>query len=331
MLGTKTDPLEVDVSGLTGLAGEFVLRGWVCSPTTTSEPVVVAFCLAGGGSTIAYFDLHPPELGGYSMANHLAARGTIVIALDHPGVGSSTRVPDIYALRPTVVAALHAAAVREVMRRLRAGRLLPHLEALADPLTIGVGHSMGGMLVELMQARHRTFDRIASLGCGGGGLPEVLTDEELSLVGTPLVHAEPRIEELARIRFAEGSAMEARMPRHGTFFAPDVPREVIAAAGSARAELLYTCGLAAMIPASTDRERAAIATPVFHLFGELDLVVDVVNSARVYRSARPVVATTLAGSGHCHNQSSRRTELWDDLQDFFTERAGPPNNPGTVV
>ena len=283
-------PLEIDVSP--GVR----LGGWITAPGAIggTTPVTLVYCLAGGGCTTGYFDM---QLAGYSMARHLADRGLVVVALDHLGIGRSAPVADLYLLTPEVVAAAHSVAVVELRRRVPAGSRV-----------VGMGHSMGGMIVDVQQARHRSFDSIAVLGASGAGLPEVVSDAERGARGDQLIA-------LARQRFGRGSTVERRSPAHGTYFTPDVPAAAREAFADQLAPLLPTCGLAAIVPGATDAEKAAVTVPVLLAFGEHDFCTDIDASVRRYASA-PTTAYELAGSGHCHNLASRRAELWDRLAAF---------------
>ena len=125
---------------------------------------------------------------------------------------------------------------------------------------MGLGRSLGGMVLVVLQASGRPFEGIVVLGHGGGGLPEVLTDEESALVGSP--HASPgQIVELAARRFGPGSTVARTPPRHGVFFAEDVPPAVVTAMAGQQAELLSTCGLETLLPGSSPVELAAIDVP----------------------------------------------------------------------
>ena len=55
------------------------------------------FCYAGGGCSTGYFDLQVEGLDGYSMADAFARRGSVVVAVDHPGIGVSDKVADLFA------------------------------------------------------------------------------------------------------------------------------------------------------------------------------------------------------------------------------------------
>ena len=77
-----------------------------------------------------------------------------MVAFDHLGVGASSAVDDIFLVTPRLVGAINDYAHRTVAGELVSGTLVPGLPPLANLVTIGVGHSMGGMLLGVQQARH---------------------------------------------------------------------------------------------------------------------------------------------------------------------------------
>jgi pimeloyl-ACP methyl ester carboxylesterase len=310
-----TTPVEVDVSAAVPFPGHSVVRGWVHAPDRPpppGSPVVVACCLAGGTCSTRYFDLEVEGLAGYSMAAHLARHGFVTIALDHLGIGESDRVDDVFRLTPPIVSAANDLAHREVLATLARGTL--PLDGWSDqisPIVIGLGHSMGGMLATVQQARHRTFDAVVVLGHGGDGLPEVLTPDEAAVTGD-LDDIVGSIEALARQRFARPSS-ERRGLVPGSFLAADVPDAVRTAFVNQQTSLLFSCGLTSMIPGATDVEKAAITVPLFLGFGEYDLTTDFAGSVAHYRSARDITLFVVPGSAHCHNQAGNRALLWDRI------------------
>jgi len=308
-------PIEVDVSAVVPFAGRHCVRGWVFAPDDAPEPgstVRVACCLAGGTCSTDYFDLHVDGLADYSMAEHLASCCVVSIALDHLGVGRSDRVDDVFLITPQLVSTVNDFAHRAVLEQLRDG---PCGDVL---LVVGVGHSMGGMLATVQQARHETFDGIVVLGHGGDGLPGVLSDDEQAITGT-LDEATPAIVAAARSRFAQPPPAERRglVPR--SFLADDVPDAVRRAFTEQQTSLLYTCGLTSMIPNVTDGDKARITVPVLVAFGDHDLTDAYERSAARYRASGDVELYVLAGSAHCHNQASTRTRLWDRILDWMRE------------
>ena len=267
-------------------------------------------CLPGGTCTTAYFDLRVPTLPGYSMAEHLAARGFTVVAFDHLGLGASEAVDDLYTVTPTVAARAQADAIRRVLARYDG---LP---------AIGIGHSMGGMLLTVLQHDHELFGAIAVLGHGGDGLPEVLSDDEAALrVDRPYPEIERDIERLARVRFGPDSPVPRRRPSKGPFLLPDVPDAVRDAFLAQQVSNLFSCGLTSMIPGATDTHKAGIAVPVFLAFGDHDLTDDHEGARARYRASVDTELFLLDGSGHCHNQANTRVQLWDAFATWAEDQA----------
>jgi pimeloyl-ACP methyl ester carboxylesterase len=308
--------LEVDVSDQLEATGPVVMRGWTTGPVAVSKRPLVVFCLAGGGCSTGYFDLQVQGLHGYSMADAFVRRGAVVVAVDHPGIGASDEVADLFALTPSLVAACQAHVVQVIVDAFASGGVGP-LPAIRRPFVVGLGHSMGGLLVTVQQAQHRSFDALVGAGHSGRGLPEVLTDDELAVAGPDLRSMEERISALARIRFAADSTVPRKQPAHGCFFADDVPEAVQRAFADQAVPLLPTCGLTSMIPDSARAERASIDVPTFVAFGDDDLVTDYAASLAQYGSVTDAALYVLAGSGHCHNQASGRHLLWNRMLEWL--------------
>jgi pimeloyl-ACP methyl ester carboxylesterase len=292
------------------------MRGWLWPPALLRPgrtPVV--YCVAGGGCSTSYFDLQVEGRDDYSMAGYLSRRGAVVVAFDHPGLGDSSPLPDLYSVTPSVAARCHDRAVCYVRAGLRAGTLAHDLGPVESQLMVGLGHSMGGMIAGVQQAQHRSYDALVSLGHSGSGLPEVLTDDELALAGlAPDVLArENEIMRLARIRFGPASGVPRRRPARGVFFADDVPPEARDAFSRQAVPLLFTCGLASMIPDSAAAQLAAIEVPLYLGFGDQDLTDAYLQSAARYCSVTDLTLFVLAGSGHCHNLASGRARLWERI------------------
>jgi hypothetical protein len=249
-----------------------------------APPTVVACCFPGGGMSSTYFDLPAP----YSMAEHLAGRGIGVLLLDHPGVGTNPAPPDPWTLTPAAVADADAALVRSALAELG-----PAVEVV-----VGVGHSMGAMLVVLQQARHELYDRLVLLGHGSAGLPEALTPEDLA--------ADPAdVVDLARARF--GRPLPGGTTASSEYLVgPDLPVDAREALDSAAAPLLAACGLFAMLPGSHAAELASLSVPVLAGVGEHDIAREPVGS----------VVHVLPGAFHNANVAPNRAELWDAVAHF---------------
>jgi pimeloyl-ACP methyl ester carboxylesterase len=311
-------PIALDVSAALPVGGEQRLRGFVSVPQDLdrqSGPAVVFCCLPGGSCTTPYFDLEVPGLDGYSMADHLTGEGFVVMALDHLGVGASSPVEDLCAVTPAIAAAANHCAFSQALSHLRAGSLVPGLSGLQSVFAIGLGHSMGGMLTMVQQANHQTYQAVVNLGHGGDGLPRVLTDDERAVAGDPEAF-DASIVALARARYSRPRQPPPPGAVPGSFHADDVPEVVREAFVGQTTELLHACGLASMIPGSTDREKGRIDVPVYLAFGDHDLTTRPHQAVATYRHSRDVTLFVMPGAGHCHNQSGNRVMLWDRIADW---------------
>jgi alpha-beta hydrolase superfamily lysophospholipase len=278
-----------------------------------SGPVRLVVCLPGGGMGRGYFDLAvPSEPGGWSMARALVERGLAVLTLDHPAVGDSDVPDDPWMLTAPVVAAVDAAAVARVQDGLRAGSLVDGLDARPDLVTVGCGHSMGGLLAVHQQAGHRSYDALALLGFAGSGLPSQLQPGELTYAGDP-EGAAAAIRDLTAARFGRplAAGTTAASPYLLAVPVPDAAVAAIAACGSS---LLTQCGLLSMIPGASGPALEAVDVPVFVGVGEHDITT---GDPRLVPAELPgsddLTLFVLRGAGHNHNVAPTRARLWDRL------------------
>ena len=309
----RGERLELDVGGL-GPAGIEMLAADLYVPEgVESAPLLV--CFPGGGMTRVYFDLPEGLPGEWSMARYLADHfGIAVAVVDHPGVGESSVPEDPYILNPRVVAEVDHGAMSE---------LVAHAMDLFEPTRfIGLGHSMGALIVAHAQWHHRSFDAVAFLGFGGAGLPEYLTRAELSYANN-YARLEPVLAELVRERFGTalvpGSSTSSDMLNPGAIAGA---RQLLA---TASAPLLALCGLASMIPGCSDAALASIEVPVFLGVGENDIAGDIAEVVALLTAAPSVETFVLAGAGHNHSISKNRTDLWDALGKWVVELDGSDN------
>jgi pimeloyl-ACP methyl ester carboxylesterase len=246
------------------------------------------------------------------------------VAVDHPGIGSSDGPDDPWALTPEVVAAIDAAAVAEAVAAVRSGRLVDGLPALADPLVVGLGHSMGAMLVAYQQARHRPFGGLVLVGHSGRGLPEVLVPDELAVAGDGDA-IRSRIVELARARFS-GPLPVGTTAASEYLVGPDLPEAAALAIGEAKAALLAVCGLTSMIPGGHDAVLAAIDVPVLLGLAEHDIAGPPHEAPRWLTGTTDLTLHVLAGAHHNSNVAARRQEQWRRIAAWCRSLSPPPRS-----
>lgn len=302
MLHRTTLRVPVDDVAPAGV-GTVAARVVLDDVSRSSAPRVLC-CFPGGGMTSRYF-----ELAGHDMAAHLAAQGFVVVAIDHPGVGDSDVPHDPWTLRPELVADVDAIA---------AGRAVASL-GLDNPVLLGVGHSMGAMLVTYQQARHGIYRGLALFGYSGRGLPEVLTPDELAVAHDP-DRVRDAIVELAEKRFGRAltDPSSTVLPMlNGT----DISPEAGAALREAATGLPTLCGLTSMIPGSHSDIHAALDIPVFLSIAEHDIV-GPPDEAPGYFPAAEVTLRIAESAHHNSNVAPTRTDIWNHLAQWAGELPG---------
>lgn len=156
--------LRIDVSGKTGLPDELSTAVTVHLPDDLRSPTIAMFGFPGGGFGRHYYDVR--SLPEYSQAEYHTRNGNVFVACDHLHVGESSH-PDTFSLTYENLAAANHTTSEFVLRGLRQGTLAPGVGPIAVEKTIAMGQSMGGCLLTVQQARHRSFDGVAFLGWSG--------------------------------------------------------------------------------------------------------------------------------------------------------------------
>ena len=320
-MSTELD-LAIDVTGAAAFGEPASIALTVTlpdpNPGRLADPPIVCFAKPGAGLGRRYFveDLPGPARG--AQAAWHAARGWVFVAVDHLGVGeSSQHAPERTARYATLVAAADAAE-REVLERLRSGTLAPGFPALADPVVVGIGQSMGACLTVVQQAHHRTYDGIATLGYSvlhtqpptpPGGQPCVLSWRARDAPATVLNEAVVARDGRSGMEHFEAAAW--------SFCADDVDRGVLRLGdnsvpwgSSTIPSLIGTV----TTPASVASEAAAIDVPVLLAMGDRDVVVDPAGEPRAYRSSGSVDLFVCPTMGHLHNFASTRELLWHRIE-----------------
>ncbi|ADP83546.1 alpha/beta fold hydrolase [Pseudofrankia inefficax] len=288
----------------------------VRDPSHSPDRPVIACCFAGGAMSSGYFDLDglgpaAAHRAPYSMAAHLAAAGITVLLVDHLATGGSDTPADPWTLVPEVVADVDAAAVRRVLEQL----------APRDPVVLGVGHSMGGMLVAIQQARHRLYDGLVLLGHAGAGMPQVLGRDELAAAGDP-ARVRASIADLAKARFGR-ALVPSGSGALELLVGPDLPAEAAASLRGCAADLITPCGLAAMIPGSHADALAAIDVPTMIGLAEHDIAGPPHEAPSHLTSCPDVTLYVQPGAYHNANVAPSRAALWDRVVGWAAQLRAP--------
>jgi pimeloyl-ACP methyl ester carboxylesterase len=185
---------------------------------------------------------------------------------------------------------------------------------------IGVGHSMGGMLIILQQGRFADFAGVALLGSNAGGLDWALTEAERAYTGDEAA-IERDLEALTRARFGDPfAAMRLTTAGAGTIFAGESP-EATARLRTARDRLFNAGGMMSMIPGSFATEAGAITVPMFFASGDNDIGLPPRLALRDFPNAPEATLLVLPGTGHNHFGFSTMAQLCARLGHWATTLA----------
>lgn len=323
-------------TGIT-LAGEPPLQigASVWWPAQPAQANTLLLCLPGGNMNRRYFDLRPPPAGGggdlrpddgddsFSFAARMTARGCVVAALDHLGLGDSSKPQDGWRLTAELLVQANVAATAELLAGLREGRLSPELPPLPDLRSVGVGHSMGAMLTILQQHAAQQHAAIALLGFSTRGLPEY-APPAVRDAADPLA-LRPLLPQIARKMFGQPypviHAREAGGRESGggrghnaeLFGGKNADPRGIAALKAATDCVLPIPAALSMVPGNVAPEAAALTVPVFLGIGERDMVGPTHQVPAAFTGSHDVSLYILAETGHSHFLFPARTALFERL------------------
>lgn len=268
-----------------------------------TPPKALLFALPGGGANRRYFDLGDATDRAFSFAHHLTTAGFAVAAADPPGVGDSSApaAPGFYSPR---AAAADLAGALDTLRKHPALTQIP---------VIGVGHSMGGMLVTL-QHLHSRFAGVVLLGSSAGGLDWALTETERPYANNQAAVARD-LEALTVARFNTPFEPMKIKPGAGAMFAGESP-EATTRLRSAKDRLFNAGGMMSMIPGAFRTEAESITVPMFLGFGENDIGIPATEVHKGYPNAAGTTLVILAGTGHNHFGFSTTQHLCARLADW---------------
>jgi alpha-beta hydrolase superfamily lysophospholipase len=321
----RTFDVMVDVGPLDGLDGPLANAVTVHLPDTIDGPVTAMFGFPGGGFGRRYYDVQVRP--GYSQAAHHTGAGFVFVACDHLGVGDSSQ-PDLLALTYENLAEANHRATVAVLDRLRAGTMAPGVSPIEIERVVGMGQSMGGCLLTVQQANHRTFDRIALLGWSGiytnfpapdgsritypmpprGTDLRPIADQVLGKVAPDVEHfrfcfhwpdEDPELVE---------RDLDSYRPYTGVIRGDEVTPW-----GSSS---LPACAVTMMTEGSVAREAATIDVPVLVASGEVDVIPDPWVEPTAYRGSSDVSVVVVPRMAHMHNFARTRTQLWERIAAF---------------
>jgi pimeloyl-ACP methyl ester carboxylesterase len=293
---------------------DVVLAVTVTAPEATqlTEVPPVFFCVPGGGLNRGYYDLRTGGGTRFSFAAQMAGRGGITVAIDPLGIGDSTRPSRGFELTPDVHAAALARLHDAICAALRAGNLTPSLPPLPRLRSIGVGHSVGALLLLFQQDTWRSYDALALLGFGTGGMPAALDEELRGYAGDP-ARVRANVVRLTERRYADPYPVLAVGGRGREIYGGGADLDALATMRGCRAPLLATVAVFVIIPGSSAPEEARVDVPVLLAAGDNDLCGPVPELVASFGLSPAVSVVELPATGHSHFAFPSVDELFPRL------------------
>jgi len=296
-----SDALPTDITEGTRIE----IAAWVFPATGGPPPTPSAIALLNGGSyDKRYFHFEVPGRRDYSAAEALAARGHVVILLDHLGVGESSRIPTQMKATRQVCALANHAAVSEIFSRLKEGTLDPVFSAMPQLLKVGGGHSMGGFQTITQQAGHATYDRVLVLGYTAIGV-------HLTFDGAQVPAQRPLDPAMGDYWLLDHSAIAE------SFHWDDVPRDVLAVDEALAVEVPALLSNQSITMGIVSQDAGRIAVPVYICLGERDVSPRPHDEPGFYKSSPDVTLHILPRSGHCQSFASTRMTMIDRIDGWI--------------
>lgn len=316
---------RIDVSEAVPHPGRFELAVDVVVPRERSDetPPVALVCLPGGFLSRRYFDLELAGDRSYSFAEAIAVQGFVTLAIDHLGIGESSKPDPIdagFAFGVEVVARANQLALERALERLARGDAEAGIAPTPCGATIGVGHSMGSVLTVEQQAIARPHRALVLFSFTTRGLPFFLNEDQRPYANDP-ERARRELGALARRSYgtpypprADGAEGDRRAA-FGVGTAPPLAEALLHAAST---DLLALGGLLSMIPGGYAPSAAVIDVPVYVLIGDHDL-----HGERGVREELPkapsVTLRTLEDCWHCHLVANSRAAIWREIPAWIAE------------
>jgi pimeloyl-ACP methyl ester carboxylesterase len=333
--GVRFLEIDVDVTAAAQLGEKVSSRVTIALPNTTVllDPPIVCFALPGATYSRKYFTFDMPEAHHGGEAGWHALRGWIFVAIDHLGVGESS-LPNPAKLVYNNVAAANHATCREVLQRLASGSLLDGFPAITNPLVLGIGHSMGGCLTVVQQARHNTFDAIAVLGFsaihtylrGMPGSPRSRFTNYIPRDNAPIGvdYAIPEIRDVLSVNSVMLELIQnpslypnpMQSSLQWSFHFDDEPTAMVERDMDVENPPPWRSGtmpglvLWVATPGTIAAEAASIVAPVLAAFGERDILDDPRLESKAYRCATDFSVFICPRMAHMHNFATTREILW---------------------
>jgi len=247
-----------------------------------SEPHknITLFCLPGGGLTSDYFDLAP----GFSFVNRMTGLGYSLITMDHPGIATNAVNTD----HPYYTPRQSTSYLNQALN-----------SWVSDSPIIGIGHSMGGMMIMLMQGNHSTFKAMGLFGSSAGGLDWGLSMDEKKYINDEDSFKRD-LEALSLAKFGTAFTRAGGGPSGESIVFGGETTELTKCLRDISCEMHSASAMMSMMRGSFRTEVEAIDVPIFFAFGDHDIGIPPEDAPKDYINAPSTDLVVLENTGHNH-------------------------------
>lgn len=278
--------LAADIDGIKLIASKF----------EAAEPKknITLFCLPGGGLSKGYFDLAP----NFSFAARMSALGYDVIIMDHPGIATNALPEDLPFYTPRDAATYLTQALEQWN--------------IKTPI-IGIGHSLGGMMIMLMQGLHAPFAGLGLFGSSAGGLDWGLSDEEKTYINKAEEFAHD-LQAMSLAKFGRAMIPAGNGPSGESItFGGETP-ELNKRLCDVACEMNAAGAMMSMMRGSFRAEAEAIDVPMLFAFGDHDIGISPKDVPKAFPNTPSTKTVILSATGHNHFAFSSIEVLCAELE-----------------
>lgn len=266
---------------------------------------ITLFCLPGGGASRDYFDLAQD----YSFARRMTKRGYDVITMDHPGTATNSLPGGGPFLTPRRSAEYIGVCLAQFLGA----------PEFSGKTLIGIGHSMGGMMITLTQAQTGIFSALALFGSSAGGLEWGLDDHEKPYIGKPeAFDRDLEVLTLRKFKMPFPPGMGGPSGKSITFGGEN--EAVTKRLRETSCELFAAGGMMSMTRGSFKTEVEAIDVPMFFAFGDHDIGIPPQDAPKDYINAASTDLVVLENTGHNSFAFKTLAVLCEKLDDWLQNK-----------
>jgi hypothetical protein len=305
--------MDVDITGMVPMEGPLHTRVTFHLPPAPRRDgrMVVMFAFPGGGAGRGMYCMEAATTLAYSQARWHAERGIVFVSCDHLGTGESSHPDPALLAVPYPLAWANGATVAGALRLLASDSVCPGFGPVEQPVTIGVGHSMGANLTIVLQAHRQPFHGVAILGYSAfhtalpvppdlDPTPPRRPPRQFPADGRDLQLRDEHFQRSRRY-MNRWDAEEAAAIKMHKWDLPLASRTMPPAANYMNSAGVVT------------EEASWIETPVFLGFGDRDVGRNPWEEPRYYWRSRDVTLAVIPRMSHGLNTASTRTMMWERL------------------